>query len=265
VEVFEVKNETQFFKNGTSFKEFQVTLIPRAEGLLRIPSISISQFNPRSEKYITIKTDPLDLQILPGDPSAGKNSVATETLDGSRSKDSLKENENSLPAFQFSFSKFSTWVEYFLYLMFLVFVVALVLLLIRMWKVFEWGFKNNPQILELKVKRKSLQSLRKRKDDKEFSKEVINFIHLVLQILSQDDREIKDTASMVMKLAPSFRNEFADDILKTAEQAQLLAFAPDSVVESFVKSGDYKKYHSNTMQILDRLLEEVQKNLGEQE
>lgn len=263
VEVFEVKNETQFFKNGTSFKEFQVTLIPRAEGLLRIPSISISQFNPRSEKYITVKTEPIDLQVLPGDPAAGKNSIGADTIDGGHSKDSLKENENSLPAFEFSQSKFSMWTQYFLYFTFMIFILALVLLFIRMWKIFEWGFKNNPQILELKAKRKNLQNLRKRKDDKEFSKEVINFIHRALQILAQDDREIKDTAWMVMKLAPSFRNAFADEILKTAEQAQLLAFAPDSVVESFVKSGEYKKYHSNTLQILDRLFEEVQKSLGE--
>ena len=47
-------------------KTFEYVLRPERTGELEIPSISYPIFNPRDEKYVTLKTNPIEVSIAPG-------------------------------------------------------------------------------------------------------------------------------------------------------------------------------------------------------
>ena len=73
IEIYDTKSDSKFFKNGRSYKEFEVLLIPREEGEITIPALSFSIFDPGQKRYVMKSTDPIHVKVIPG--SGGSNSV----------------------------------------------------------------------------------------------------------------------------------------------------------------------------------------------
>ncbi len=63
LELYDKKEDSKFFKDGTSYKEFEVLLIPRASGDLVIPSIPLSQFDPAQKVYKVTQSQPLKISV----------------------------------------------------------------------------------------------------------------------------------------------------------------------------------------------------------
>ncbi|HWU45055.1 MAG TPA: BatD family protein, partial [Bdellovibrio sp.] len=63
LEQYDTKSDAKFFKNGRSFKEFEVLVIPRQEGDITLPALSVSMFDPSTSKYYTRKTQPIVLKV----------------------------------------------------------------------------------------------------------------------------------------------------------------------------------------------------------
>lgn len=63
-------------KGYKGFKKEEYLIIPRYKGVYKIPSLSFSYFDLASEKYVTIKSEPLEITVLSGpenqSASAGK-------------------------------------------------------------------------------------------------------------------------------------------------------------------------------------------------
>jgi hypothetical protein len=70
LEVYDTKKESQFLKTGEGYKEFEVLLIPRTVGDLKIPPISVSYFDPKTAKYVSQNTPAFQIKVLPGDPGS---------------------------------------------------------------------------------------------------------------------------------------------------------------------------------------------------
>ncbi len=64
LELYSTRDKSKFYKNGTSFKEFHLLLIPRRMGTVQIPALSVSSFDPQIEKYVKLSTKPITLQVL---------------------------------------------------------------------------------------------------------------------------------------------------------------------------------------------------------
>jgi len=68
VKIYDSDTKSEFFKSKgliAGKKTFEIILIPKQAGVLDIPSLSFSYFDPRSEKYVTIKTDSYQIQVNP--------------------------------------------------------------------------------------------------------------------------------------------------------------------------------------------------------
>lgn len=65
-EQYDTKEESKFYKDGTSFKQFEILLIPRVTGALEIPALSASFFNPQSKKFERKSTQPIKLNVTQG-------------------------------------------------------------------------------------------------------------------------------------------------------------------------------------------------------
>ncbi|MBF0298827.1 MAG: protein BatD [Oligoflexia bacterium] len=50
-------------------KTFKKALVPTRQGTITIPPIAISYFNPRTASYNNIQTTPIEVNVLPGDPT----------------------------------------------------------------------------------------------------------------------------------------------------------------------------------------------------
>lgn len=69
-EKYDVKTSNNYANgaNGMSGKKiFEFPFIPRSEGLFEIPSVEYSYYSISSSKYVTLKSQPLSLKVLPGD------------------------------------------------------------------------------------------------------------------------------------------------------------------------------------------------------
>jgi hypothetical protein len=62
--------------NGTrGYRRYEYPFIARAEGEYDIPAVEFTYFNPESDSYVTLKSEPMHLNILP-DPTAGASQPA---------------------------------------------------------------------------------------------------------------------------------------------------------------------------------------------
>ncbi|MBR3702158.1 MAG: BatD family protein, partial [Alistipes sp.] len=57
------------------FRRYEYPFIARAEGDYEIPGVEFTYFSPEKESYITLKSEPLQINILP-DPTAGASQPA---------------------------------------------------------------------------------------------------------------------------------------------------------------------------------------------
>ena len=69
-EKYDVKTSNNYANgaNGMSGKKvFDFPFIPRSEGVFEIPAVEYTYYNIASGKYVTLKSEPIPLKVLPGD------------------------------------------------------------------------------------------------------------------------------------------------------------------------------------------------------
>lgn len=66
LELYDTKKDAKYFKDGQSYKDFEVLLIPREPGLITIPPVGFSAFDPIAKKYYSQKSTEFKLQVTPG-------------------------------------------------------------------------------------------------------------------------------------------------------------------------------------------------------
>lgn len=90
LEVYEPEHKEQI---NTSLKGLsgsiydQYAVVPQFRGKYIIPSVSFSYFNPRTEKYVSVKTDPIVLNAVQGRevPDEGASVIAKRSVEGNES------------------------------------------------------------------------------------------------------------------------------------------------------------------------------------
>ncbi len=71
-------------------------LVPEREGELTVPPLRLSVFDPQTEQYTTLESEPLTVRVLPGDGASEVASFGEGSLDVSQSIEAL--GEDILPA-----------------------------------------------------------------------------------------------------------------------------------------------------------------------
>lgn len=69
-EKYDVKTSNNYANGANGMlgkKVFEFPFIPRSEGIFEIPSVEYSYYSISSGKYVTLKSQPLSLKVLPGD------------------------------------------------------------------------------------------------------------------------------------------------------------------------------------------------------
>ncbi len=230
IEVYDTKSESKFFKNGRSFKQFEVLIIPRQEGNITIPALSSSFFDSRAKKYYTKTTQALQVKIVanPNASVGGSNRIA-----GDSSPTKAKIREDVLPDVIVAWEKpagfalgKNPWVWVALYAG---------ILASLLWKAQrEMGFGRRRQSLRDLVRRrmKKVDSALVAQDFRKVGLEMTNIFYLILGESVGEGRATQEITKLLEKASPSLRRNYASEIYKYFDIFQTLSFAPEEMLGS---------------------------------
>jgi len=180
LEQYDTKSESKFFKNGRSYKEFEVLLIPRQEGEFKIPALSVSMFDPQTSKYYTKKTQPITMKAV-SNPNAPVGSSQRLADGGKAAATTATVAENKLPDVIMAWQPSSSggmmtrpWMW------FVIFAGILIGLGVKAQREFGWGQRRRT-LKELIQKRyKSLDQAVVAGDFRKVGAEMTNIFYIVL-------------------------------------------------------------------------------------
>jgi hypothetical protein len=226
LEQYDTKSDAKFFKNGRSYKEFEVLIIPREPGKVTIPALALSLFDPKTGRYYSKKTEPIQLNVS-GAKTADVNSPDAKSPSGSSTPVPAKPD---LPPILTTYQSRSVspvagsaglWA-------------FLVLCLGALgWKAHrEFGRKEKKATIRemLKARMKKVAKAQKSGDWRQAGVEMTNVIYTVLGAISGEGGASKELRLLLEKAPPSLRRDLGEQLGQTVDLFQFLTFAPEEAV-----------------------------------
>lgn len=246
LELFEVKSDAKYLKNGQSFKEFDVILIPRKDGALVIPAIQSSFFNPETGKYYTEKTQEIPLQVKPGSPTSTDNKMRMDMAGVQSKKEKalvLPEPIPELQGFDRSESQMGViWIG--------VYTSILIFFLVYSFISFGWIVRKKDLRKDLQKRIHILETNWSKKNSKDNYTEVTNLFYFVLGILAGEGGGSQELTKLLDKVPSSIRRQYEKDIIELFEYFQTLSFAPDHLILDIEKNTNVKNHFERTKKLL---------------
>ncbi len=258
IEIYDTKSEAKYFKNGKSYREFEVLLIPRQEGDLTIPAMSFSMFDPIAKKYMTQSTDPIAIQIVnnPNSPLAQDKSSGLVNPGEAPAKAAKVEKKPELPGVLVSWENAASgplaanpWALWG--------AVYSAIVMVLGWKArreFGWGKKKRDLRAELQKRLKKINVLIDQGKWREAGTEMTNSIYHVLGQVSGQGGASQELSKILDQAPPSLRRELGEDLNRLVEVCQVLSFAPEGVVGRLKEPAELKKNASQIEKVLIRAL-----------
>ncbi len=244
LETYDTKVDSKFFRDGTSYKEFELFLIPRKQGKFTIPAITISSFDTEKGQYIQSRTDSFDIEV--GEGKAGE-SYQTSPLNLSTKENVQRGKELPPPMIEYASAHTldpKVWAGIWV-LVFLSITMGLVLKLRT-----QLGIGQRKRGLRERVQKrlKVLSKTLAQSDYRKVGAEGINSINMVLGELSKDGAADASFEKLIQKTPPSVRRELEKDLSELVSYFHALAFAPATMAEQ-MSAQSKEKFRQ-----LDRIL-----------
>lgn len=253
VELYDTKSESRFFKNGRSFKEFNLLVIPRAEGELEIPAFEVGMFNPETGKYYTRKTSPIKLQVI---ASAAGAAPPAQRMNEPSPAPKAPPPGQTLPepivAFRGGgvgagfFNRPSVWAALYL---------GVVLMLVFKARMELGGRARRRDLREILNRRfKALDKTVKSGDLRAIGTEMTNLFSLVLGDVAGGGGASEEVGKVLERMPPSVRRDFGGEILKKHEVFQVLAFAPTEALGPLKDPERVRKEVEDSKELLGKIV-----------
>lgn len=255
LEIYDTKNDSKFFKNGTSYKEFDVVVVPRHKGTVNIPSFHFSFFNAKTGKYQSAQTEPLEIFV--GDPVAG---APTSNNESSTKKVQKPVTLSAQPVIEMS--RVQLYGRLQDRLMIYLSVLALIVLgfIAQIYVQFFRPLKNSRLIDHVQPKIKKVEALIHDKNIRQASAEMINIFNFVFSKISRSDEMNLEFKQMVENTPVQLRKEFEGQILSQFNEFQMYAFAPEEMTQQFLSQPENEKKLIQKVQEAQTLLQKVVKS-----
>lgn len=244
LEIFDTKSESKFFKDGQSYKEFEILAIPRKEGDLKIPSVKFSYFDPKDKKYQTQSTEEVLLKISPGQAQNTSTSGKEPTPKAEGTAEFKPQAILELPQSSFVFSEQRLQIYS---------IIALLLALVACLQ-FAWqfrGLKLNPgleQVIQTKLK-----LIETEKDQRRRGSEAVNLIYLLAAFLAGQKKANQEWSLLIKEIPLKAQGLYLDRLTQLFDYFQILGFSPDDVMKSLVNQHPV----ANKVQDLKKIAEEI--------
>lgn len=247
VELYDIKKDSKYFKDGISFKEFEIFLIPREEGSITIPAVSTTVFNPRTEKYETLSTTPFEFRVLAG---TGQQSMASTRI----KKSGEDQEEVLVPLANWNPANQSQWVPNPLAFAVLFTTTGVGFVVFGL---ISAGYFRKPETLkESTAKRfKQLKALPGKNKWRELGVEATNLVNHVLGTICGEGGADVHIDRLIDKLPPSVRKELGTDLKSVMNRFYVLGFGPDIAVQQAVDKKDYEQDIKTLEKLMTRAIE----------
>jgi hypothetical protein len=253
MELYDTQKDSKFFGWGTSFKEFTVLLIPRREGDFVIPPIAASMFDPNSKKYISRSTEALRVRVGAGAKHSGQDSASFTGEGKSGAKKTAKGPtepeliEQFHPESSFSLGQIvgGAAALFALAFAFLLAVAAS-----------ELGWRRGKPRLGRMVKNRvrDLEAKAKKGDVRQVGVGGVNLLAFTLGEIVGDRVSEREVLKLLLATPPSIQKECAPVIEDVLHKFELLAFAPDSIVEEWKNPAKLRELIDQASKALDRVV-----------
>lgn len=266
VEIYDTKSEAKFFKNGKSYKEFEVLIIPRQEGELTIPAMSFSMFDPKQKKYVVKTTEEIPIRIIANPNGNGATLAGNNGSTLNPSAPSANQAQRALPDILVSWER-GAESPYNKNRMALWSSVYLGILLLLGWKArreFGWGQKQRDLRAEVQKRFKKIHSLIDQGKWREAGTEMTNSIYHVLGAISGQSGASQEISKVLDQAPPSLRREVGPEISRLIELCQVLSFAPESVVGKLKEKTELRTSASDIEKTLLRVLKLAENKSGDE-
>jgi hypothetical protein len=232
-EFYDQKSQAKFMKDGTSYKEFEVLIIPREPGVFNIPPVQMAVFDPDTKRFMTAATQPLNITVT---GQAGTAAPPPSAVKGSPQSNSPGEPQLPGPSGTLETAgAHGSFVS--LLLTIAIFAGVIAFLAYTAWK----RLRSKPKKLSLQlVLNRRLKNIRALLDGKEYRKagvEMTNAAYYVLGQLSDLGGASRELSALLEKTPPSLRNELSGQIRDLLAQCEALSFAPETLIGDMTSSA----------------------------
>lgn len=255
LEVYDSKSDSKFFKEGNSFKEFEVLVIPRKEGTLKIPPLELTYFDPTSKKYVSQSTEEIILQITPGNgqPVATSSSGATTAPAASDPQAAALQPILQLPEASFHLAPYRLSIYAGLLLM------GLLLILLRSLRaVGQLNFESENLRL-IQAKQKSVERSAQAQDWRKVGSEAVNLIYLIVAQLAGQKKADQELHLLIKEIPAQDQQKYLDQINGLFDYFQLLGFSPDEIMKNVVKQNLMQQQIQNLKQLSKEIVDKIRK------
>lgn len=227
VELYDQKSDSNFSKDGTSYKEFEVLLIPREEGKIQLPALTVSVFNPSTKSFEKISAKAITLEVTPGERAGGMPSLAGEGSSAPNKAESST-SKASLPFFTTPQTESATTLPS-PYVLGGAFSLTLLSFLVHGF--FALGRTRKKETLEkiLKNRSRKVEGLIQKKDWRRAGAEMSNCCYFILGKVADEASANPDLKSLMKAIPPSLRQEHGEALTQLISDVEVLAFAPEEV------------------------------------
>ncbi len=252
LEQYDTKSDSKFFKNGRSYKEFEMLLIPRQEGDMVFPGLSVSMFDPKTGKYYSKKTDPITLKIV-NNPNAPVGS--SQRMSGTQQPAAAKVVENKLPdvimAWQPS-TQASVMARPWLWIV--IYAGIFAALLVKSQREFGWGRRRRTLKEQVNKRYKVVDQAVGKDDYRTVGTEMTNIFYMVMGQVAGESGAAQKIEDLMTQIPPSLRRDHGDEITKTFEIFQTLSFAPEEMLGGLKEKATVKQNIERAKKVISELI-----------
>lgn len=256
LEQYDSKSESKFFKNGRSFKEFEVLVIPRQEGSMTLLGLSVSMFDPQTKKYYTRSTEPITLTVS-NNPNAPVGASSRMADAGKKEAAKVVENRLPDPIMQWQPAAEAS-VLYRPWLWAVLYSAVAAVLLFKARLEFGWG-RRRRTLKELVQKRlKHVDMALGKSDYRNVGVEMTNTFYTVLGEVSGTGGAAMELERLLEVIPPSIRRDHGDEIAKSFEFFQTLSFAPEEMLGKMKEKETLKSQVDHAKKVLNSVVSAVE-------
>lgn len=253
LEIYDTKSESKFFKDGQSYKEFEILAIPRKEGELKIPSLELTYFDPQMQKYVSDQTREQILQITKGNLSDVRINKGNNTQNTAAEAAFSPQPILEFPSASLSIAA-HRWSIY-LTILFLGFFGLLVNFLIQI-----KNLRLQPQLLiEVKSKLGLLEKYFDANDHRKIGSEATNLIYILVANLAGQKRADQEIHLLINEIPTKDQQQFLERIMQLFDYFQLIGFSPEEIKNETLSKEPLRDQIGQLKNLAEEIVDKLRK------
>jgi hypothetical protein len=237
-------------KDGTSYKEFEVLIIPREPGVFKVPPVTISVFDPRAAKFSQVSSKPLDLSVTGSATTPAPSATDLPGVPAPRAGGGAPTTEPRVPALATEIGAPASSSAVMILITIVVFAAAALFLAVSAWRRLRLKPKKISLNLLLKRRLAKARELGGRKEWRLLGVELTNTAYAILGQLTDEGGASQELSRLLARTPPSLRAELSEPIEKLLAQCEALSFAPDSLIGDMTEKAKL----TQLMQIFEKVM-----------